>query len=205
MKNGAAIIGGGGQAQVVAAILKAQKLPILGFFDDACNRLEGQAIGNAPVLGRCNEVHKHRDRITAVYLAIGDNTTRAKLFDALTDQGFDLPPLIHPWAMVETDATIGPGSTVCMGAMIVTQASVGKGCIVNTGCCLDHESVLEDFVHLAPRSTVAGRTRIGAESFVGMGTSIAQDLRIGAGAVIGANSVVLRNVAQNEKIVGVHH
>jgi len=204
MTRGAAIYGAGGHGRVVASILKARQVPVVGFFDDGCQ--PGATIGGVPVLGdRFDLTQKHRERITAVYLAIGDNLIRLQLLDVMRREGLPIPPLVHPRAWVEEGVWIGDGCVVAMGAMVATEASIGQACILNTGCCLEHEAVLGDAVHLAPRATVAGRTVIGEGAFVGMGAVVAQGLTIGKRVVIGANSVVLTDTPDGSKIVGVHH
>ncbi len=202
--QGVAIYGGGGHARVVASILRALALPILGFFDDAPTGVSPPSPG-VSVLGRGDQIAAHRDQITGVYLAMGDNLARSQAFERFSDQGFEMPPLVHPAACVESDAQIGQGTVVCMGAMVATQAVVGCACILNTGCCLDHESTLGNFVHLAPHAAVAGRTSIGSHTFVGMGAVVAQGLTIGKRSMIGANATVLSGVEDNTKVLGVHH
>ncbi len=202
MTSGAAIYGAGGHGKVVASILRARRTPILGFFDDAYSA--GETIHDLPVWGGLKDIDQHRDRITSVYLALGDNARRSEIFTVLRQGGFELPPLIHPWALVESDTVIADGCVICMGAMVATAASLGTACIMNTGSTLDHESSLGDLVHLSPRAAVAGRTTIGSRSFLGMGAVVAQGLTIGSGVVIGANSVVLGHVPEGSRVLGVY-
>ncbi len=203
MTKGAAIYGAGGHGRVVASILLACKTPILGFFDD--QEPTDQTILGSPVLGSTKDIPRYSDRITAGYLAIGDNIERAKAFKALARESVPMPPLVHPSATVEADAELGQGTVVCMGALVATGVTTGRGCIINTGASVDHESILGDFVHLAPRAVAAGRVTIDELTFVAMGVAIAQGLKIGRLAAIGANAVVLRDVPSGSKIVGVHH
>lgn len=202
--RGAAVYGAGGHGKVVASILRACGIPIMGFFDDAYTG-PGQEVQGVPVIGRCSDILSYRDQIAAAYLAVGDNSSRSKAFQEIHREGIELPALIHPKAHVEPDATIGDGTVICMGALVGTEAAVGRGCILNTGCCLDHESTVGDMAHLAPRVAVAGRSSIGELTFVGMGAVIAQGLKIGSRVVIGANSVVLRDITDGSKAVGVLH
>ena len=202
MTGPVAIYGAGGQARVLASILRQLNLPILGYFDDSFNGPEN--IQGSPVLGRFNDIVKFREKTSSVVLAIGDNALREKAFNFLKHEGFKLPPLIHPGAIVESDVTIGEGSVVCIGAVIGTEVKIGSGVILNTGCLVDHESEIGDFVHLAPGVVVAGRTSVGSGTFVGINASIANKISIGRNSVIGAGSVVLRDVLDNYKVLGLH-
>lgn len=203
MRNGAAIYGAGGHARVVTSILRKNGVSILGFFDDSYSGPEN--IQGAPVLGTFNDILDYQNSITSVYLAIGDNDCRRKAFAFLHRHHFQMPALIHPQAIIEDKAKIQTSSVVCVGSIIGTQVSIGKGAVINTGCAVDHESIIGDFVHLAPKTVIAGRTHIGANTFIGMNACIADKLRVGENVSIGAGSVVLKNVPDNSRIVGVFH
>ncbi len=202
MTGPVAIYGAGGHARVLASILHALNLPILGYFDDSFAGPEN--IQGAPVLGRFNDIVKFREKASSAVLAIGDNTLREKAFHFLKQEGFSIPPVIHPGAIVESDVTIGEGAVICIGAVIGTEAKIGIGAIINTGGLVDHESEIGDFVHLAPGAAVAGRTSVGHGTFVGMNASIADKICIGRNSLIGAGSVVLRDVPDNHKVLGLH-
>lgn len=204
MKRGAAIYGAGGHARVVASIILARGFDFFGFFDNYYSGAP-ENIQGARLMGRLEDIHNYREQISDFYIAIGNNEKRAEYFHILKEMGFRLPPLVHPTAIVENSVPIGDGTVICLGAIICTGTKLGQGCLVNTGSSLDHESVLDDFVHLAPRVAVAGRTQIGAGTFVGMGSIVAEYLTIGRNVTIGASSVILRNVADGDKVNGVYH
>jgi sugar O-acyltransferase (sialic acid O-acetyltransferase NeuD family) len=198
-----AIMGAGGHAHVIASILRTTHASIYGYFDDSCD-YTSEIIKNAPLLGRFNDIVNYKKSIQSVYLALGDNQIRKKFFDFLIHHGFLLPSLLHPTATVESDTVINDATVICLGTLIGTEVTIGKGSIINTGCSVDHESLIGDFVHLAPKVAVAGRTTIDDFTFVGINTTIADKLTIGRNVVIGAGSVILRDVPDGAKIVGVH-
>ena len=199
----AAVYGAGGQARVVGSILRATNLEILGYFDDAYK--ENEVIQGSPLLGPFAEILEYRTSFTDVYIAIGDNAKRKSAYVFLKGHEVRLPRLIHPSVIREKDASIGEGSTICMGSILGAETEIGAAAIVNTGCSVDHESKVGDYSHLAPGVIVAGRTRIGNHVFVGMNSTIADKLVIGDNVTIGAGSVVLRDVSDGEKLTGVYH
>ena len=203
MKISAAIYGAGGHARVIASILHTRTISILGFFDDNYHGPEN--IMGAPVLGRFQEILKYAEIATSIYIAQGNNGLREESYAFLSENGFNLPNLIHPSAVCETNSKIGNGSVVCLGAIIGTQAEIGKGVLINTGCCVDHETCIGDFSHLAPKVAIAGRTRIGANTFIGIGSCVADKLTIGKNVIIGAGSVVMRDVPDGARVCGMYH
>lgn len=201
----AAIFGAGGHARVVASTLLAVGANVIGFFDDSYG--EPETIAGKSVLGRFSDIRDQYfyDEIDAVYLAIGDNARRRWAYDFLKENGFFLPALIHPTALIAPNVKINEASLICMGVILATDVVIGCGSIVNTGCSVDHETRIGDFVHLASRTAVAGRVTIGDNTFVGINTAIGDKVKIGADAVIGAGSIVLADVADRAKVLGVHH
>lgn len=198
-----AIYGAGGHARVIASILKACGIGILGFFDDSYKRPE--LIQGKPLLGKFHDILNHKKSISSVYLAVGDNWARREAFVYLKENGFRLPPLIHPATIIEHDVVIQDGVVICLGVILGTEVKIGKGVLVNSGCSIDHESIIGDFSHLAPKTCVSGRTTIGENTFIGINSSIGDKLDIGDNVIIGAGSIILKDVSAGAKIVGVHH
>ena len=88
------------------------------------------------------------------------------------------------------------------GAVINADAKIGKHCIINTGATVDHDCVIEDFCHIAPGAHISGGTHIGEGTWIGVGSSVIQYLNIGKNCMIGAGSVVVREMPDNVTAVG---
>ena len=59
-------------------------------------------------------------------------------------------------------AKLGIGTMVLPMAVVNTGVTVGNGCIINIGALIDHDTVIEDGVHLAPGAIVKAENRIPA-------------------------------------------
>lgn len=199
----AAVYGAGGHARVIASILRAKNIPIFGFFDDSFQ--ENEIIQGAPLLGPFAEILNYRDSFTDAYIAIGDNKKRENAYLYLKQKEIALPPLIHPSVVAEKDASIDEASIVCLGSILGTETKIGRCTIVNTGCSVDHESIIGDYSHLAPGTIVAGRTRIGNNTFIGMNSTIADQINVGDHVTVGAGSIILCDVPDGQRINGVYH
>lgn len=101
---------------------------------------------------------------------------------------------IHATAFVAPDAVLGAGTQVLAQAAVCVGSVLGEACIVNTKASVDHECRLADGVHVAPGATLAGCVSVGEASLIGPSAVILPRLRIGANVVVGAGSVVTRNL-----------
>lgn len=90
-----------------------------------------------------------------------------------------------------------------MAKAVVQADSVLKdGVIVNTAATVDHDCLLDAFVHISPGAHLSGNTRIGEESWIGTGACSRQQIRIGSRATIGAGAVVVRDVSDGMTVAG---
>lgn len=120
----------------------------------------------------------------------------------LADLGIHAPPLLASQASVSLGATIGLGSQVLPMAVVATGVHVGRACIINHGAVVDHECILGDGVHVAPRATLCGQVEVGTDVFVGAGAVVLPRLRLGDRGMIGAGAVVTRDVPADTTVVG---
>jgi sugar O-acyltransferase (sialic acid O-acetyltransferase NeuD family) len=200
------IVGAGGHGQVVASMITAgasadgQPLHLAGFVDDDPS-LQGAMVAGAPVLTGLSCL----DRVAAdaFVVAIGTNSTRARICDRLRKAGRHVVSVVHPHASVAADVTLGDGTTVSAGAVVVVSADIGRGVILNTGCTVDHHTRIGDFAHIAPGVHIGGDASIGSRALVGIGAVVLPRVRVGRGATVGAGAVVLADVPDGETVVGV--
>ena len=192
------IIGAGGHGKVVANIAKLNGYKEILFLDDGGNN---KINGLYPVVGTTLEIEKYKDFDFIV--AIGNNQVRNKITTNLFYQSYKVVTLIHPTAVIDETVMIGLGSVVMANAVINAYAKLGKGCIVNTSATVDHDDVLEDYVHICPGAHVAGTTNIGYESWIGIGSSVINNIVVAPNCIIGAGSVITNNLIESGTYVGV--
>jgi acetyltransferase EpsM len=194
------IFGCGGQGRVVADILIAAGTPPAGFLDD---RPPAAFVDGVPVLGssHCME-QPHFLRTYAMIVALGDQRLRRRSALLVLDRGGRLGIAVHPKAVIACGVAIGPGSVVMAGAVINTGSRIGRFAIVNTGAVLDHDTLIEDGVHISPGCALAGRVTCGADAFVGTGACVIPGIRIGPRAVVAAGATVIADVPADALVAG---
>jgi UDP-perosamine 4-acetyltransferase len=194
------VIGGGGHAKVVIdAMQQAGTHRTAGILSTGT---ENEVFG-VPVLGGDDLLPNLRDQgIDGVFIAIGSNSVRRKLFDKAVAAGLTPVNIIHPSAVISPHVTLGRGIVVMANAVINPGSKIGDNVIINTGATVDHDADIGADVHIAPGSHLAGNVTVGAGSFLGVGTVVIPGITLGQRVVIGAGTAVYRNLPDDAKVVG---
>jgi sugar O-acyltransferase (sialic acid O-acetyltransferase NeuD family) len=127
-------------------------------------------------------------------VTIGDNAVRSARQSEAAGRGIALATFVADPEHYFTEPP-GAGTTILAGAVVNCDARLGKGVIVNTNATVEHDCVVDDFVHIAPCATLAGDCHVGAMTLVGTGASVLPGIEIAAGVVIGAGAVVTKDLA----------
>lgn len=178
------LIGAGGHAKVVRDILDACSIPFSGVVTD---NLKEVTFMEKKILHSMDEVDE-------AIICVGNNWTRKKLAEELSQQGVTFGMGIHPSVIMSKYASVDEGTVVMQGAVIQSCAKIGKHCIVNTAASIDHDNVLGDFVHVSPHATLCGEVEVGEGTWIGAGTVVKQCVKIGKWSIIGAGSVVVNDI-----------
>jgi sugar O-acyltransferase (sialic acid O-acetyltransferase NeuD family) len=191
------IYGGGGHAKSVMDMVKSIGVyDIVGIIDDnipAKTSIMGiSVLGTRKILA---ELVKYGVQMAANGVGgILDIGIRIKLFELLENEGFSLPKLIHPRAMVETSAIINDGVQVFANAYVGTETILHPRCMVNTNAVVSHDCSIGAYSHIAPGALLAGHVQVGEGSLVGMGVTTAIGIRIGNNVRIGNGAIIYADV-----------
>ncbi|MDC8830475.1 acetyltransferase [Alteromonas gilva] len=194
------IIGAGGHAKVIIDIVEQiQTLNISGII--APHLQKGTIFMGYPALGRDADlpqlVTKHQ--ISGAIVAIGDNTSRQKVAETARQlcPNLKFVTAVHPTATLAADVIIGEGTVVMAGSVVNPGVQVGSFCIINTLSSVDHECKLADYASLGPRATLGGNCTVGASSMIGLGAILCHGVSVGTHTVIGAGSLVNKDVGSS--------
>ncbi|GAB2318569.1 acetyltransferase [Alkalibacterium sp. s-m-22] len=200
MKDKLIIIGASGHGKVVADIaIKMNKWESIAFLDDDESIKTSMGL---EVIGKTADAFTYKDEAD-FFVAIGKNTVREKVQEKLFEQGLNVVSLIHPSAVIGTDVKVGLGTVVMAGGVINSSTRIGKGCIINTSSSLDHDNVIEDYVHISPGVNLAGTVRVGKGSWIGIGSVVSNNVNICSGCKVGAGAVVVKDITEPGTYVGV--
>lgn len=192
------IIGAGGHGKVIADIADKCGYQEILFLDDDSSIKD--CLGY-PVVGATADVEQYREY--EIIAAIGNPYTRKNVQSMLEMKQFKVATLIHPDAVMAKDISIGAGTVVMAGAVINPSCRIGKGCIINTAASVDHDNVLDDYVHVSVGSHLAGNVSVGTYTWIGAGAVISNHISVCSKCMIGAGAVVVRDIDQAGTYIGV--
>lgn len=190
------IIGAGGHAKVIMSLAKAAGYTISGIYDDRMPI--GSTVLGFPVIGPVQELARYQGANAVI--AIGNNTIRKKIAQSL--RNITWLTLIHPSTTICPSVHIGPGTVIMAGAIIQADTIIKKHVIVNTMASVDHDSLLEDYVHIAPGNHLAGGVVLKEGTFAGVNAGFIPGVEVGHWSVIGAGAVVNKPIPNNVTAVG---
>lgn len=201
MRKKVVIIGAGGHAKVIADIIEKSGDEIVGFLDD--NKEIGTTIiKEYKVIGDLNNrfaMAVTKENLEFI-IAIGDNKKREEISHS---PNLKFYTAIHPSAQIGLDVEIQEGTVIMANACINSSAKIGKHCIINTGAIIEHDNIIEDFVHISPNVALGGTVKIGKSTHVGIGSTIKNNITICENCKIGAGAVVVKDIEKEGTYIGV--
>lgn len=148
------ILGAGGFGQMVKETAVALGYENVVFLDDAAKAED--------VIGMCCDyVLKHSEYPAAV-AAFGNNKTRLFWTEKLLEEGYEVPVIIHPSAIVSPSAVLELGCFIMQRAVVNTNTRIEKAVLINSGAVVDHDSVVEKGAHVGLGSVVKAHCTIEA-------------------------------------------
>lgn len=201
------IIGAGDFGREVAWLVerinaKEPTWELLGFADDNPT-VQGLILDGYSVLGTTQWLQTLMEE-TYVVCSIGTGRVRKLVMErVLKQKNLQAATLVDPAAIVGRNAVIGPGCIVCAGSIISIDAELTAHVILNLNCTIGHDAVLHDYCTVNPGSNVSGKVCVGESTDLGTGVKVIQGLHLCGQCIVGAGSVVVKNIEEPGTYVGV--
>ena len=193
-----ALIGASGHGKVIADIARACGFNDIVFYDDRWQEIK--RMYDCDVVGSVDDaLMQDNSRFDVAMVSIGNSAIRYSIQQRLRSIA---PALVHPSAFVSRSAKLGLGSVVMPNAVINAETVIGDGVIINSGAVVEHDCVIEDFAHICPNTALGGGVHVGKRSWIGIGSSVIQLVKIGDDVTVGAGTVVIRDIPQNQRVAG---
>jgi sugar O-acyltransferase (sialic acid O-acetyltransferase NeuD family) len=197
------LIGGGGHASVLADILLEQGRVIAAVISPEDPALRSVFAGLTHFNNDEAVTRFSRDSVNLIN-GIGmvpRSNLRREVNQKFVNLGYEFETVISNDASVSNYAAISPGAQVLSGARVQAGARILEHTIVNTGALVEHDCLVGSYSHIAPRATLCGQVKTGAQVFIGAGAIILPGIELGQNSVVGAGTTVCRNVPERALVV----
>lgn len=203
MKKDIYIIGASGFGREVAWLLEEnEEWNILGFIDDNQD-LKGKIINHIPVIGGMDYLKNFTEKINVV-IAIGNPRIREKIFNELkNNENLIFPNIIGRNVKMSKYINMGKGNIICEGNILTTNINIGDFNHINLSCTIGHDVIIENYITVYPGVNISGNVKIGNNSEIGTGSKIIQGKNISSDIIIGAGSVIVKDLCEKGTYVGV--
>ena len=200
------IIGAGGVGRETALIIEDinevnKEWNLLGFIDDN-DDIQGSNINGYQVLGKLSSLEKYNKEIYVV-CAIANYKIKKMIIQKLKkNTNIKYATLIHPSTKLNNTVEIGEGCIVYQNVILTSNISIGNHVIISPRCGIGHDAKVEDYCSLLWNVSVSGNVLIKEGVLLGSASTIIQGLTIGEGSILGAGTVVIRDIEDNVTAVG---
>lgn len=199
------IIGARGSGRGILDLIRQGRIKgdyvVKGFLDDDKKVLDG-LIGNfPPILSSVEDYNVDPDDV--FFCALGDSQYRKKYAEIIEQKGGAFCSLISKYAYVNKNAVIHNGAFIGDHSMIDDNVFIGKHTAIHPFCIIGHDSFVGDYTSVDSYCFVGGRSKIGNDVSIHVRSTIISHTNIGDRAVVGAGSVVIRDISEGIHVFGV--
>jgi sugar O-acyltransferase (sialic acid O-acetyltransferase NeuD family) len=131
------------------------------------------------------------------------NQLRTRLYQEAKSKGYSPASYISPHAFIWRNCEIGEHCFIFENNVVQPFAKVGDNVILWSGNHIGHHSVIKNHTFISSHVVVSGFVDVGESCFIGVNSTMANNIRIGDKCLIGAGALVLADVGDNQTVVGV--
>ncbi|WP_407426286.1 acetyltransferase [Arcticibacter sp.] len=126
-----------------------------------------------------------------IFIAVGNNSVRERIYHKVKDNGYSCITYISSKATIWMDLTCGDNVFIGEGTVIQPFVSIGSNCILFSAH-IAHHCKIGDNVMLSG-CFMGGDARVGDNSFLGLSSTVNQNLKIGKANIIGVGANIVND------------
>lgn len=197
-----AFIGAGIFGKQSLQVASAQKkYEAIGFYDDYATLPTFEGL---PILGKIDQIESDykEGKFSHLFISIGYDHLKFKqeLFSRFSAIPF--ASIIHPSAIIENSAIIDGGVLIYAGCYIGPNCHMKTGTVLNLMSYLAHDSTVGESTFISGGINAGGKVNFGERCFVGIGTTLVDEIEVCDDVFIGAGSVVVKTISEPGTYVG---
>jgi sugar O-acyltransferase (sialic acid O-acetyltransferase NeuD family) len=199
-----AIVGAGGLGrEIFSWVSQSEEFSSIfecsGFLDDNDSKLLN-------INHKCGIVGKFQfnKEFKFKYLLIGIANTdlKNKIWNQVESLNSEFIGFIHKTTLLGIDTKFEPSLITFPNVIVSCNVIIGKGVFINNGSQIGHDTIIGDFVSIMANVDIGGNCEISNKVFIGSGATILPGIKIPENTIIGAGSVVFRNIKESGTYVG---
>lgn len=172
---------------------------LCGFLDDNLEALKGFDY-SVPVCGRVSEYTIQPN--DCFVCGLGAVELKKRVCGDLIGRGAQFITLVHPTAIIGQNVQLGAGVVICPGVTLTCDIAVGAMTMVNCHSTVGHDARIGPWVTISAHCDLTGYTRVEEGAFLGSRVTVIPGKQVGSSAVVGAGSVVIRDVPPEVTVFG---
>lgn len=176
-----------------------EKYNFLGFIDDDSSKFDGFDF-NLEIIEplKNNNLIKYSNLI----LAINNSDLKSELFSRIDPNNTKIIGFIHDNCVIGMNSLIDKSVTLFPFVTISCFVTIARGVFINNGSQIGHDVTIDEYTNVMANVDVGGECKIGKNVFIGTGVTILPRVTIPDNCIIGAGSVVFRNIKTAGTYVG---
>ncbi|MGM9709178.1 MAG: sialic acid O-acetyltransferase [Prevotella sp.] len=205
MKNLLIIGARGWGREVYSSVIKTKayldgEYTVKGFLDSKQDAFEGLRGNYPPIICAPEDYEVQPDDI--FFVAMGDPKWRKHYAEIIEAKGGHFMSIISDDAYVNPTAIIDEGSYIARWVAISDNVNIGKHTIIHPFCNVGHDATIHNYGTLLNNVFIGGGAVVGACSQMSPKSMIIPHKQIGENVIVGAASVVMRNVKDGTSVFG---
>ena len=133
---------------------------------------------------------------------VGKPHVTARLFESIHIPDEKWATIIHKTAFVDSSVQLEPGVFIMYNAYIAPRTKIGKCTMIKSNTNIGHDVIIGAVSHVAMGSIIVSCSELGYCSMVAVGATALAHTRIGNYAILGAGSLLTKNIPDDEIFVG---
>ena len=201
------IIGASGLSKEVAFLIEdinkdKKHWNVLGFIDENDKQV-GLDINNKPIIGTDNWILNQNRSVNVAFGTGSPHLIKKLSTEFMGNNLLKFPNLIHPNVIGDwNNISFGAGNIICAGNIFTTSIQIGNFNYFNLSCTLGHDSIIGNYNVINPTVNISGGVEMEDEILLGTGSQILQYKNICNNCVVGAGSVVTKDLNEAGVYVG---
>ena len=202
------VIGAGGLASEILPILTSSKYNFtkdnLFFFDNVSDLKSTLLFNEFTIYTTFEQLESHFKNVSTDFcFGFGGINLKLNIIEKLHQIGSKEKTVISKLTNLSTYGTsVGKGSVLIGNTNISSNVTIGENCLIYNHSNIPHDTIIGDFVEVAPHCSFGGRTIIKSNSSIGIGVITLPDIIIEENCIIGAGTIVTKNVPKNSIVKG---